>query len=216
MDERDGAWRRARLATSRLYLCTPLRDDLAAFLDAVLAAGVDLVQLRDKHATRPVQAGAAATFRDAARAHGALFMLNDDPELAAEVDADGVHVGQDDAPAARARAAVGPQRLVGRSTHSGSQAATALGTDADYLAIGPVHGTPTKAGREPIGLAPVRELATRADRPWFVTGAMAVDTIPEAAAAGGRRFVVVRAITHAGDPPAAVAALRAAIDGIAP
>lgn len=209
---RDGAWRRRRLAGSRLYLCTPRRDDLAAFVDAVLAAGVDLVQLRDKHAARDAQAEASAVIRRAAHAHGALFVLNDDPALAAEVDADGVHVGQEDAPVAEARAAVGPDRLVGRSTHSREQAAEALGTDADYLSIGPVHATPTKEGRPPIGLEPVREVAAIADRPWFVTGAMAEGTIPETAEAGARRFVVVRAVTEAADPAAAVRRLRAVLD----
>lgn len=216
MPHRDGAWRRRRLAASRLYLCTPLRHDLMAFLDVVLGAGVDIVQLRDKDAARGTQAEAAPVFRDATARHGALFVLNDDPRLAVEADADGVHVGQEDAPVATARAAVGPERLVGRSTHSREQAAAALATDADYVAIGPVHGTPTKAGRQPIGLAPVSKVAAMADRPWFVTGAMATDTIPDVAAAGARGFVVVRAITGADDPAAAVRALRAVIDATAP
>jgi thiamine-phosphate pyrophosphorylase len=209
---RDGAWRRRRLADSRLYLCTPRRDDLAAFVDAVLAAGVDMIQLRDKHAGRDAQAEASEMIRRAAHDHGALFVLNDDPALAAEVDADGVHVGQEDAPVADARAAVGPDRLVGRSTHSRAQALEALATDADYLSIGPVHATPTKEGRPPIGLAPVREVAAVADRPWFVTGVMADDTIPETAEADARRFVVVRAITEAADPGAAVRRLREVLD----
>lgn len=212
MAARDGAWRRRRLAESRLYLCTPLRADLRSFLDGVLGAGVDIVQLRDKHASRRAQTETAATFREAARAHGALFVLNDDPVLAAEVDADGVHVGQEDGPVADARRAVGPERIVGRSTHSPEQATEALTTDADYLAIGPVHATPTKEGRQPIGLGPVRELAGTADRPWFVTGGMAVDTIAETADAGARGFVVVRAITEAPDPVAAVRTVRAAVD----
>lgn len=212
MAARDRAWRQRRLADSRLYLCTPLRPDLRDFLHAVAAAGVDIVQVRDKHARRPALVEAAATFREAAHAHGALFIVNDDPTLAADVDADGVHVGQGDGPVAEARQAVGPQRLVGRSTHSRQQAVEALATDADYLAIGPVQATPTKEGREPIGLSPVRELAALADRPWFVTGGMAADTIPDVAAAGAGGFVVVRAITEARDPSAAARAVRAAVD----
>lgn len=212
MSPRDGAWRQQRLARSRLYLCTPLRADLPAFLDGVLAAGVDVVQLRDKHADADALRAAAASFHAAAAAHAALFVLNDDPELAAEVDADGVHVGQEDAPVADARAAVGAERIVGRSTHSREQFAETLATDADYLAIGPVHATPTKEGREPIGLEPVRQAAQMADRPWFVTGAMSAETIPAARQAGARGWVVVRAITDADDPAAAVAELRAVID----
>lgn len=212
MAARDGAWRRRRLVESRLYLCTSLRPELRSFLDGVLGAGVDIVQLRDKHASRRAQTEAAATFREAARAHGALFVLNDDPVLAADVDADGVHVGQDDGPVADARRAVGSERIVGRSTHSREQATEALATDADYLAIGPVHATPTKEGRQPIGLSPVRELAGIADRPWFVTGGMAADTVPEIADVGARGFVVVRAVTEASDPVAAVRSVRAVID----
>lgn len=208
---RDGAWRRQRLAASRLYLCTPLRADLAAFLDTVLAAGVDVVQLRDKDADEAAQARAAATLRAAAAAHDALFVLNDRPRLAAEVDADGVHVGQDDDSVAAARAAVGAERLVGRSTHSVAQARQALATDADYLGLGPVHATPTKAGRTPIGLDPVRAVAALADRPWFVTGAMDAATIPEVVAAGAHGVVVVRAVTEAAEPAAAVRALRAVL-----
>lgn len=215
MAARDRAWRQRRLAGSRLYVCMPLRSRLREFLDEVLAAGVDVVQLRDKHASRHAQADAAAVFREAARAHEALFIVNDDPALAADVDADGVHVGQEDGPVADARRAVGPERIVGRSTHSREQAVEALATDADYLAIGPVHATPTKEGREPIGLAPVRELAGLADRPWFVTGGMAPDTIPHVATAGARGFVVVRAITDAPDPAGATRTVRATIDDAA-
>lgn len=200
---RDGTWRRDRLRSARLYLCVDRRatqGDLADLLDAVLAGGVDVVQLRDKDADRPALVDAAAIFRDAAIRHGALFVLNDDPELAAEVDADGVHVGQDDAAYAPARAAVGDERLVGRSTHSVAELERALSEPHDYVAVGPVHATPTKAGRPAVGLGPVAHAATIADRPWFVTGGMAEGTIPEARAAGMRGAVVVRALTEAADP----------------
>ncbi|HEX2029747.1 MAG TPA: thiamine phosphate synthase [Nitriliruptorales bacterium] len=213
---RDGARRRARLDRSRLYLCTDLRrerGDLQPFLDAVLAAGVDVVQLRDKHASLRELRAAAETCRAAADRHGALFVVNDDPQLAAAVDADGVHVGQDDPPPAVARQAVGPDRLVGRSTHSRGEVMRALREDCDYFAVGPVHATPTKEGRPAIGLGPVRLAARVAGRrPWFVTGGMAVDTIREVGAAGARRFVVVRAIAQAHDPGAAVRALTGMVD----
>ena len=156
---RDAAWRGARLARSVLYLCTDRRadrGDLDAFVSAALRGGVDLVQLRDKEADPASLVAASAVLREAAQRHGALFIVNDDPELAAEVDADGVHVGQEDAPPARARAVVGRQRLVGRSTHAVDEIDRALGEDCDYFAIGPVEATPTKRGRAPIGLDPVR------------------------------------------------------------
>ncbi len=211
METRDGTWRRARLRAARLYLCTDRRaseGDLEEFLDTVLGAGVDIVQLRDSTAERAELLTAAAAFRAAAERHGALFIVNDDPELAVEVDADGVHVGQEDPPPHAARAVVGRQRLVGRSTHSVGEIDAALGEDCDYFAVGPVHATPTKQGRPPIGLGPVRHAAAVAgERPWFVTGAMGPDTADEALEAGARRLVVVRALTRAEDPAAVAAAL---------
>jgi thiamine-phosphate pyrophosphorylase len=210
---RDGAWRRRRLADARLYLCTDRRverGDLEAFLEAVLAAGVDIVQLRDKVADEAALREAAAAFRRCAHRHGVLFVLNDVPELAATVDADGVHVGQEDPAPEAARAVVGAERLVGRSTHSEAQVDRALGEDCDYLAVGPVHPTPTKEGRPGVGLAPLRHAAAVAgDRPWFVTGGMSTDTAPAALQAGARRLVVVRAITEAADPARATAAIAA-------
>lgn len=207
---RDGAWRRRRLADAVLYLCVDRRadGDLAAFLDAALGGGVDVVQLRDKTASDDDIRAAAPAFRAAADRHGALFVLNDDPVLAAEVDADGVHVGQDDPAPAAARAVVGADRLVGWSTHSTSEVDAAVAADCDYFGLGPVHPTPTKEGRPGIGLEPLRHAAAVAgDRPWFVTGGMALDTAPAVLAAGARRLVVVRALTQADDPGAVAAAL---------
>ena len=208
-----GEQRRRRLADAVLYLCVDRRaeqGDLDAFLDAVLGAGVDLVQLRDKTATAEQIRAAAPAFRAAADRHGALFILNDDPELAVEVDADGVHVGQDDLPPGKARAVVGGDRIVGWSTHSEAEVDAAVAADCDYFAVGPVHATPTKEGRAPVGLAPIRHAATVAgDRPWFITGNMTPATAPEVIAAGGRRLVVVRALTQAADPAAVTGEMAA-------
>lgn len=204
---RDGAWRRVRLAHARLYLCTPLRPDLEPFLESVLQAGVDVVQMRDKAADGTRARTAAAAFRRAADRHGALFIVNDDPELSAEVDADGVHVGQTDVHPDDARAVVGPERLVGRSTHAVEEIDRALREDCDYLGVGPVHATPTKQGRAPVGLAPVRHAASLSDRPFFVTGGMDLARAPAVLAAGAWGLVVVRAITDADDPAAAAGEL---------
>ena len=207
-----GDERRARLRDSVLYLCVDRRaaaGDLAAFLDAVLGAGVDMVQLRDKTATDDELRAASVVFRDAADRHNALFVLNDDPRLAVEVGADGVHVGQDDMRPAEARAVVGPDRIVGWSTHAITEIDDALTTDCDYFAVGPVHATPTKQGRPAIGLDPLRHASAVADRPWFVTGNMSVATAPEVLATGARRLVVVRALTEAADPGAAARELVA-------
>ena len=197
-----------RLADAYLYLCTPLRPDLDSFLDAVLSGGVDIVQLRDKTATRDEQSAAGAVFRAACDRHDALFVLNDDPALAVEVGADGVHVGQDDMSPAAVRDLVGADMLIGRSTHAVEEIDRALEEPCDYFAVGPVNATPTKQGRAAVGLNPLRHAAQCAgERPWFVTGGMAVDTAAPVLDAGADRLVVVRALTQARSPELAAAAL---------
>lgn len=192
--------RQQRLATSHLYLCMPLRTDLEEFLDQVLAAGVDIVQLRDKTADDDALRAGSAIFRDRAAHHGALFILNDRPDLAREVGADGVHVGQDDLDAVRTRALVGGDLLIGRSTHAVVEVDAVQAEDCDYFAVGPVSSTPTKPGRVGIGLEPIRHAAATARRPWFVTGGMAPDTAGPVLDAGAPGLVVVRALTEAEDP----------------
>ncbi|HUG83495.1 MAG TPA: thiamine phosphate synthase [Euzebya sp.] len=211
-----GDWRRNRLSAARLYLCTPLRPDLATFLDAVLRGGVDIVQLRDKSAARADQLAAAPLIRRATRDHGALFIVNDDPALAVQTDADGVHVGQDDVSPDVARRVVGPDLLVGRSTHTVAEVDAAQDEDCDYFAVGPVSATPTKQGRPGIGLAPLRHAAEVATRPWFVTGGMAAGTVASVLAAGASRVVVVRALTQASDPLQAARAITAALGDARP
>jgi thiamine-phosphate pyrophosphorylase len=202
---------RARLKDARLYLVCDARP--RAFLDAALRGGVDVVQLRDKALDDDALLAAARTFRAAADAAGALFVLNDRPELAAACEADGVHVGQDDADPAAARAAVGPHRIVGRSTHTPAQLAAAeADPDVDYYAVGPVHATPTKPGRPAVGLASVAHAAQAATKPWFAIGGLDAATLPPVLAGGARRIVVVRAIAGAQDPEAAARELREALD----
>src|SRR5204863_3414829 len=137
--------------------------------------------------------------------HGALFLVNDRPDLAAACDADGVHVGQDDAPVAEARAVVGPERLVGLSTHAQAEVDAAAGVD--YIAVGPVHATPTKPGRPATGLAPVSHAAAHARVPFFAIGGIDAGNLHDVMAAGARRVVVVRAIAEAADPEAAARSL---------
>ena len=162
---------RERLADTRLYLVCDARP--RAFLDAALRGGADLIQLRDKSLSDEELVAAAKTFRAAADAHGALFILNDRPDLVEACDADGVHVGQDDGTPAQARAAVGPDRIVGRSTHAPAQADAAdADPDVDYMAVGPVHATPTKPGRPAAGLEYVRYAASTVSKPWFAIGGL--------------------------------------------
>lgn len=215
MATRIGDERRARLGDARLYLVCGAdgdgRGDLRAFLDAALRGGVDLIQLREKDpATTDAQLlEAARAFRAAADAHDALFVLNDRPDLVAAAGADGVHVGQDDMPVADARALVGEDVLLGRSTHTPQQVEDAAVADVDYFVVGPVHATPTKPGRPAAGLEPVRHAAS-APRPvpWFAIGGIDRANVGDVLAAGATRIVVVRALTQAGDPEAAARALR--------
>ena len=198
---------RERLADARLYVVCDARP--RAFLDAALRGGADLIQLRDKTLGDEALVDAARVFRAAADAHGALFILNDRPDLVAACAADGVHIGQDDGSPASARAAVGPDRIVGRSTHAPAQADAAdADQDVDYLAVGPVHATPTKPGRPAAGLDYVAYAARAVRTPWFAIGGLDAHTLPAAVEAGARRAVVVRAITEAADPESATRELR--------
>ena len=175
-----------------------------------------MLQLRDKQAGDADLLRAAEVFRSACEEHGALFWLNDRPDLAGRAGADGVHVGQDDAPVERVRAELGPEALIGLSTHTPAELDAALGSEADQLSVGPVHATPTKEGRPAAGLEYVRYAAERAgERPWFAIGGIDAATIGEVLAAGAERVVVVRAIRDAPDPRAAAAELRAALEGSA-
>jgi thiamine-phosphate pyrophosphorylase len=203
--------RRQRLARARLYLVCDASFG-AAGVRAALAGGSDIVQLREKDGDDAVVLAAAAEFRRAADEHGALFILNDRPDLAAAAGADGVHLGQDDPAPARARAVVGDDAIVGLSTHTVAQADAAQGSGADYFCVGPIHATPTKAGRPAVGVEPVRHAAAVARLPWFAIGGLNAANVGAVLDAGARRIVVVRAITEATDPAAAARALRAALD----
>ena len=217
MASRIGDERRARLAAAQLYLvCGAAGDgrDLRAFLDAALRGGVDIVQLREKDPSFGDKAilAAARAFRDACDAHGALFVLNDRPDLAAATHADGVHVGQDDMPVAEARSLVGEDVLLGRSTHTPEQVEDATVADVDYFAVGPVHATPTKPGRPAVGLELVRHAASAPRAvPWFAIGGIDRSNVGAVGAAGATRIVVVRALTDADDPEATARALRGAL-----
>ena len=206
----SGIERRDRLARARLYLCLEARPPgraPAPLLAAALSVGVDVIQLRDKEAGDGEIVAAAAVFRRLADEHGALFVLNDRPDLALRCAADGVHVGQEEMPVAAARAIAGPELLVGLSTHAPAELDAAEG--ADYVAVGPVWATPTKEGRPAAGLDYVRYAATRARVPWFAIGGIDLERAPEVVAAGATRLCILRALRDAGDPEAVARALRA-------
>jgi thiamine-phosphate pyrophosphorylase len=196
----------------RLYLCVPDRPDLESFIAACIEGGVDLVQLRDKTLeARPLLARARLAAR-VCRDRGIPFILNDRPDLALECEADGVHIGQDDAPPSLARRILGPSAIVGLSTHAPAELDASAESGADYLSAGPVNPTPTKPGRPGTGLSYLTYTASHTVKPWFVTGGVTPSTIPAMVNAGARRFVVVRYLTEASDPFQAARALREAID----
>lgn len=200
--------RRLRLAESLLYVVleggTP-----AAVLEAALRGGVDIVQLRDKELSDDDVVRAAAPFRQACDRHGALFVLNDRPDLVEACGADGVHVGQSDASVADARATVGNDRIVGLSIETEAQLDAIEG--ADYLGVGAVFATPTKTESVAGGLDLLRAAAARVTIPWFAIGGIDLSNVAELAAAGAPGVAVVRAIRDADDPEAAARALRAAL-----
>jgi thiamine-phosphate pyrophosphorylase len=214
MPEGKGPLRRERLRTARLYFvcdALPRGEDPGALLHAALNGGVDIVQLREKELGRDEVERSAQTFRRLCDTYSALFVVNDDPYLAQSCDADGVHVGQDDVGAAEARGVLGPDAIVGLSTHSEEQLAASAEQPVDYVSVGPVWETPTKQGRPGVGLGLVKHAATDAPHPFFAIGGIDPSNAARVVAAGARRLGAVRAIRDADDPAAAAEALRSAL-----
>ena len=222
---RLGLGRRELLRQTHLYLVTSPVPDLEGVVAAALAAGVRLVQYRAKpsqgQGPGPLQHAPAddqqrleqaRRLRTLCAQAGALFLVNDRIDIALAVEADGVHLGQGDLPPAVARRLLGPERLIGRSTHRIEDLRQAVSDGCDYVGVGPVHATPTKPGREPVGLAYVRQATAEAAIPCFAIGGIDHHNLAAVRAAGGTRVAVVRAITEAPDPGAATAALLAGLE----
>ncbi len=222
LPEGDGPLRRERLRTARLYFVCEARpqSDLEGLLRAALTGGADIVQLREKELGRGEIERAAETFRRVADTFSALFVLNDDPELAHVCGADGVHVGQDDIGAEQARELLGPDAIVGLSTHSEEQIAASADRPVDYISVGPVWETPTKAGRPGVGTDLIAHAAENAPHPFFAIGGIDTGNAGEVVKAGAERLCVVRALRDAADPEAVAAELRQAFAagerGVAP
>ncbi len=206
-----------RLRLSRLYLCTDARTqqgDLADFLNAAFAGGVDIVQIREKGLDPDTELEALEVARSVALRYQGLVCVNDSPELAGRFQADVLHLGQTDGPARSARRHLHPWALIGRSTHTPGQTDQAIAdTDVNYFCVGPVYATSTKPDYQPVGLDLVRYAArvtppSRVSaKPWFAIGGITTETIDDVIAAGARRVCVVRPITLAADPQAAARAL---------
>lgn len=208
-----GTQRRERLAAARLYLICdsqPGGRELPDVVRAAVAGGVDVVQLRDKRLADDELAAVANALRALCERLGALLIINDRAAVAVSAGADGVHLGQDDAAPERVRQSVGPDLLIGLSTHTPQQIDSA--GPADYIGVGPVHETPTKPGVPAVGLELVRHAAENAGVPFFAIGGIDSATAPAVLQAGARRVAVARAIADAEDPEAAARALRAVIN----
>jgi thiamine-phosphate pyrophosphorylase len=193
------------LADRHLYLVTPARPDFAAFLEAAIGGGVDVVQVRERSLADGALLDVLAEARSVTAAHGVPFGVNDRPDLAALAEADFVHVGQDDIPVEAARSLGLP---VGLSTHAPAEIDAAR---SDYIAVGPVHATPTKEGRSAVGLGLVRYAAASATLPWFAIGGIDASNVADVVGAGATRVAVVRAIVEADDPERAARELRDAL-----
>jgi thiamine-phosphate pyrophosphorylase len=201
--------RRTRLERARLYLvCDVIAGD---FVARALSGGVDIVQLRAKHRPDEEIITAGRHYARLCHEHQALLIVNDRPDLVDALEADGVHIGQDDGPVDAARVIVGRDRLIGLSTHTPQQIDRANRADVDYIGVGPVHATPTKPGRPAVGLALVRYAARRAQHPFFAIGGVQLANAHDVARAGATRIAVVRALTEVQEPEAMARALRRAL-----
>jgi len=212
--EAIGPLRRERLRTARLYFvcdALPGKVDPEPLLHAALNGGADIVQLREKGLGRQAIERSAQIFRRLCDTYSTLFIVNDDPYLAQSCDADGVHVGQDDVSPAEAREVLGPDAIIGLSTHSKEQIDAAAGHPIDYMSVGPIWETPTKEGRPGVGLELIEYAAANAPHPFFAIGGIDSSNAGTVVETGARRLCVVRAIRDAADPSAAAESLRSAL-----
>jgi thiamine-phosphate pyrophosphorylase len=195
------AYRRHQLLErSRLYLVTSASDQLFFTVEAALQGGLTLVQYREKVADDSIKLSHAQKLRQMCHHYGALFIMNDRVDLAIAVDADGVHLGQQDVPIALARQLLGPQRIIGRSTTNPDEMQRAIAEGADYIGVGPVYETPTKAGKAAAGLEYIQYAAKHASVPWFAIGGIDPSNINDVLASGAQRVAIVRAIMQAEQP----------------
>lgn len=195
-----GYERHAQLRRSPLYLVTSPHDNLLSVVEAALQGGLTLVQYRDKNADDVTRITNGIKLRELCHRYGALFIMNDRADLAKAVNADGVHLGQQDIPIALARQIIGADRLVGRSTTNPDEMQRAIAEGADYIGVGPVYETPTKAGKPAAGHDYVRYAAAHAPIPWYAIGGIDADNVNDVISAGAQRVAVVRAIMQADHP----------------
>lgn len=189
-----------QLKDIQLYLVTSPSETLFSTVEAALKGGLKLVQYRDKSTDDIVRIENAEKLCQLCHQYGALFIMNDRVDLAAAVNADGVHLGQQDLPIAVARRILGSDKIIGRSTTNPQEMAKAIAQGADYIGVGPVYETPTKVGKAAAGLEYVRYAAANSPIPWFAIGGIDLSNINDVLTAGAQRVAVVRAIMQADDP----------------
>ena len=192
--------RHDKLKAAQLYLVTNPSATLLETVEAALQGGLTLVQYRDKVEDDDIRYRRAVALKSLCHRYNALFIVNDRIDLAVAVDADGVHLGQHDLPYAFARKMLGPNKIIGRSTTNPDEFALALADEPDYLGVGPVHETPTKAGKAAAGYDYVKYAAAHCGIPWFAIGGIDMDNVKAAIEAGAKRVSVVRAIMDAKEP----------------
>ena len=193
----------ADLSRSRLYGILDLGyveiRDCGKMAEAMIAGGVDLIQLRAKELASAQIAEIAADLHRLTAERGVPLIINDHPEVARVISAEGVHLGQDDMPIAEAREVAGADCMVGKSTHSVDQAIRAFYEGADYIGFGPIFATPTKPDYPPVGLDEIQKVHDAVRIPIFCIGGIKLDNLPRVLAAGARRVVIVSGLLQAPD-----------------
>lgn len=189
-----------RLSDCRLYLVTSPVENLYEVVESALQGGVNLVQYRHKDESDLIRYEQAKRLKQLCQQYNALFIVNDRIDLALAVDADGVHLGQTDLPVAIARQLLGNNKIIGKSTTNPQEMQDAIESKADYIGVGPVYATPTKAGKKPAGLEYVRYAQENASIPWFAIGGIDETNISEVINAGAKNVAVVRAIMNSANP----------------
>ena len=192
------------LANSHLYLVTSPTDDLLDAVEAALQGGLTLVQYRDKDDDDNLRLAIAQQLCQLCHQYGALFIVNDRVDLALAVDADGVHLGQQDIPIALARDILGFGKIIGRSTTNPDEMDAAIAEGADYIGVGPVYATPTKPDKKPAGLEYLKYAAANCPIPWYAIGGIDISNLHEVLSTGATRVAVVRAIMQADNPRSVV------------
>ncbi len=181
---------------------------LAEIADAAIRGGADVLQLRDKTASAATLLAEATTLLRLTRAAGIPLIVNDHADIARAAGADGVHLGQDDLSVADARRLLGPERLIGQSTHSLEQARAAEAEGSDYIGVGPIFPTPTKPDYPHVGLGLIRQVMRQVNIPAVCIGGIDADNLAQVLKAGAERIAVVRAVCAASDPQAATRRLK--------